>query len=132
MVKNSKEVYLGTLTICHSNICSLLSHGKLTGLGSLTLEENINVVALLESWLTRCVPDQVISLQGFLPPFRCDRDRPYGGVAAYISQIKCQILNLMALSLFGFLQMWVARIFFLVHITDNLVNLLQYCSCQMQ
>ena len=85
MANNSKDVHLGPLTICHSNIHSLLSHGKLTELGSLTLEENIDVVALSESWLTHCVPDQVISLSGFLPPFRCDRDRPYGGVAVYVS-----------------------------------------------
>ena len=107
MANNSKDVHLGPLTVCHSNIHSLLSHGKLTELGSLTLEENIDVVALSESWLTHCVPDQVISLSGFLPPFRCDRARPYGGVAVYVSN-RLNATRLPALEFDGIESVWLS------------------------
>ena len=57
--------------------------------------------------MTHCVPDQVISLSGFLPPFRCDRDRPYGGVAVYVSN-RLNATRLPALEFDGFESVWLS------------------------
>lgn len=73
------------LTVCHCNIRSLLSTGKLTELALLSLQENLDIIAVTETWLTPTVPDSALLLDGYLPPFRRDRARPYGGVAVYVS-----------------------------------------------
>ena len=67
----------------------LLATGKMSELHSLSLQKDIDIISLSETWLTSAVPDRLLSIDGFSFPFRCDRDRPYGGVAVYVSNSLC-------------------------------------------
>ena len=69
--------------ICHCNIHSLL--GKVSELGVMAVQQNLDIICVTESWLDNSIPDGMVQLDGYLPPFRKDRDVRYGGVAVYVS-----------------------------------------------
>lgn len=80
---------LTSLCVIQCNINSLFAYNsdnKLAELDILAQNTNADVIALTETWLDDTVADQLISLNGFLPPFRTDRNRHGGGVAIYCAE----------------------------------------------
>lgn len=77
---------LKSLTTFHCNINSLYAHNndhKLGELESLAEITESDIIALTETWLDSTIPDQMLSIGGFLPPIRKDRNRHGGGVLIY-------------------------------------------------
>lgn len=75
------------LKICHVNVRSLLSAGRLTDLEILCWNYDIDILCVTETWLSPTVKEgaTLINLNGFLPPLRCDRTHKRGGgVAIYV------------------------------------------------
>ena len=73
------------LKVCHCNIRSIKSDGKIDELQLLAQSENFNIVTVSETWLDEHYPDQLLLIDNFQPPFR--RDRPTGrggGLLTYI------------------------------------------------
>jgi hypothetical protein len=87
------------LTICHCNVRSLLAQQnvqnnqitidnippKLIELELLALRLNADILVISETWLDATINSNEIDLEPFSIPFRRDRNRHGGGVAAYIS-----------------------------------------------
>ena len=69
------------MTLVNYNVCGLKN--KLDHVTA-NLSEN-DIIAITESHLTNLVENSEIIIPGFQPPFRCDRDRGWGGVCVYIS-----------------------------------------------
>ena len=69
--------------ICHCNIHSPL--GKVSELGVMVVQQNLDIICVTKSWLENSISDGMVQLDGYLPPFRKDRDVRYGGVAVYVS-----------------------------------------------
>ena len=71
-------------SICHANVRSLKTEGKLDEISILAETENIDVITISETWLDDTFPDQLLALSGFQPPIRRDREAGLGGgVALY-------------------------------------------------
>ena len=79
------------LKLCHSNIRSLKSPGKLEEVQLLAESANFNIITLSETWLDVNYPNQLLLLDNFQPPFCKDRDAGRGGgVLTYIhSSLPC-------------------------------------------
>ena len=67
--------------ICHCNIHSPL--GKVSELGVMVVQQNLDIICVTKSWLDNSISDGMVQLDGYLPPFRKDRDVRYGGVAVF-------------------------------------------------
>lgn len=77
---------LKCLSAIHCNINSLYAHNsdhKLGELESLVDATKTDIIALTETWLDSTIPNQMLSIGGFLPPIRKDRNRHGGGVLIY-------------------------------------------------
>jgi exonuclease III len=73
------------LNICHLNIRSILTLGRLEELEDyISVIHKFAIVALTETHLNSGIPDTKISIPGY-NLFRNDRDRNGGGVALYVS-----------------------------------------------
>lgn len=69
------------LSIVHNNVCSLLPK-----LDIITSElSTYDITTLSETHLDNSISNENISIEGFHPPIRKDRNRHGGGVAMYIS-----------------------------------------------
>ena len=80
------DTKLKCISAFHCNINSLFAYNNDHKLGELeTLAESTksDVIALTETWLDSTISDQMISIGGFLPPIRKDRNRHGGGVLIY-------------------------------------------------
>ena len=89
MASTAQHNSSNNLTVCHCNARSLSGSGKLEELSSIASQNNINILAVSETWLTSNITNDLININGFNPPFRHDRKRPYGGVAVYVSDNIC-------------------------------------------
>ncbi len=86
------------LSICCVNERSLVSKYKVSGHGTdvsvnkydefeaFALFNNFDIMLVSETWLSDTIGDDVISVPGYLPPLRRDRNRHGGGLAIYISE----------------------------------------------
>lgn len=72
-----------SLSLVHLNVHSITSDEKLSQI-SIELG-NFDVIGLTETLLDDSISDSQIAIDGFLPPFRKDRNRHGGGVAVYVS-----------------------------------------------
>ena len=70
-----------------SSSCDLfrICHCKVSELGAMAVQQNLDIICVTKSWLDNTFPDGMVQLDGYLPPFRKDRDVRYGGVAVYVS-----------------------------------------------
>ena len=75
---------LKKLKICHANVRSLKTDGKLDEVRFLADTENMDIITLSETWLDESFPDQLLTVSGFQPPLRSDRNSHGGGVAIYV------------------------------------------------
>ena len=65
------------LNICHMNARSLVN--KMVETKIMTLEHNIDILAVSETWFNTTTTVNESSLFGFQPPFRRDREHKRGG-----------------------------------------------------
>ena len=75
------------LNIMHVNLNSLTVEPKLDELSTITLDYNIDILAISESWLTKDDCNDDIQIPNFLNPIR--KDRCYsrgGGVCIYVRE----------------------------------------------
>ena len=77
-----------SLRICHVNVRSILSTGRLLELEVLCYVNDVDVLCVTETWLS---PQRIkegaslLNIPGYLPPFRCDRmHKRGGGVAVFV------------------------------------------------
>ena len=79
------------LKVCHSNVRSIKSAGKLEEIQMLAQSENFKVITISETWLDADYPDQLLAIDNFQPPFRRDRQTGRGGgVLTYVhSSLPC-------------------------------------------
>mgnify|MGYP002259906745 FL=1 len=76
---------LKTFSVCHANVRSIKSEGKLDELRLLAETEKIDVVTLSETWLDTSFPNDLLTIDEFQPPIRKDRESGNGGgVALYV------------------------------------------------
>ncbi len=94
-VNNTKDI---PITICHSNTRSIVAEldsnykrlrqrpPKVIEIEALCAENNINIMAITESWCNNSHSDNLISINGLPKIFRRDRpDRTGGGIIVYSS-----------------------------------------------
>jgi len=75
----------------HVNVNSIVAGSKLDEISAIVSDYDIDIVAVTESWLGDSIESDDISLDGFQPPIRRDRNRHGGGVLIYISNtIPCK------------------------------------------
>jgi len=77
---------LKSISAFQCNINSLYANNddhKLGELETLAAITKSDIIALTETWLDSSIPDQLLSIAGFLPPIRNDRNRHGGGVLIY-------------------------------------------------
>ena len=87
-VESNPGPALKSISAFHCNINSLFAHNNDNKLGGLEILADItksDIIALTETWLDSTIPDQLLSVSGFLPPIRNDRNRHGGGVLIYCS-----------------------------------------------
>jgi len=85
-VESNPGPALKSIAAFHCNINSLYAHNNDHKLGELEILADItksDIIALTETWLDSTIPNQLLSIGGFLPPFRKDRNRHGGGVLIY-------------------------------------------------
>lgn len=83
--------YNKKLSVAHLNVRSLVPKYNL--IKSLILDNNIDIFAMTETWLTLNIPNSFVNIPGY-SLVRRDRDGRGGGVAAYIrSSIRFQLLK---------------------------------------
>ena len=73
------------MSVCHANVRSLKTEGKLEELSLLADSENFDIITLSETWLDNSFPNELLSINGFQLPLRKDRETGQGGgVALYV------------------------------------------------
>ena len=78
---NTHAKSIKSISIVHNNVCSLLPK-----LDIITSElSTYDIIAISETHLDKTVSNNDISIDGFHPPIRKDRNRHGGGVALYIT-----------------------------------------------
>ena len=71
--------------ICHANVRSIKSPGKLDELYFLATSEKLDVITVSETWLDTSYPSELLYIEGFGMPIRKDRTvGTGGGVAIYV------------------------------------------------
>ena len=79
-------VNLKSISAFHCNINSLYAYNNDNKLGELETLADVtksDIIALTETWLDSTIANQILSIGGFLPPIRNDRNRHGGGVLLY-------------------------------------------------
>ena len=80
-------VKVKSLRICHVNVRSILSMGRLVELEILSSMNDIDILCVTETWLSADRIKEgasVVNIPGFLPPVRRDRAHKRGGVAIFV------------------------------------------------
>ena len=79
------NLVLNKFSVCHANVRSLKSDGKLDEISILAESEKFEVITLSETWLDDTYPDALLAIEGFQTPLRKDREfGAGGGVALYV------------------------------------------------
>ena len=79
------NIVLNKFSVCHANVRSLKSDGKLEEISILAESEKLEVISLSETWLDTSYPDALLAIEGFQTPLRKDRETGLGGgVALYV------------------------------------------------
>ena len=74
-----------SLNVCHINVRSLVSDGRLEQLKFFLSARSVDVLCLTETWLKPKHVNSMLSVPGFQPPLRRDRITSRGGgVAIYV------------------------------------------------
>ena len=59
------------------------------------IKNNIDILAISETKINSSFPNSMFDIEGYSPPFRCDRDLNGGGILVYVKEgIPCRELNI--------------------------------------
>ena len=82
------------MSFCHVNTRSLFANNDDAKLGQLqtqAIDHQWDLIGISESWLNNSIPDKTVSLDGYMPPLRRDRQNSRGGgvMIYYSTELVC-------------------------------------------
>mgnify|MGYP000297251572 CR=1 FL=1 len=56
------------MKLCHCNVLSIKSDGKIDEIQRLAQNENFNIITISETWVDESFPGQLLHIDNFQPP----------------------------------------------------------------